>query len=97
MQETLWKNNLTCVKDITVIRVNFIIIVTLVPEEEKVGGVTYVSNFVNVVSRVRFSIPSQISMRFCMLFISAQLLAKKLKLRHNISFFLQQSILSPHL
>jgi hypothetical protein len=38
-------------KDITMIHVNFIIIVTVVPEE-KIGGITYISNFVNVESRV---------------------------------------------
>jgi hypothetical protein len=80
-------NNLNCVKDVPKMHVNVFITVTVVPEE-KIGGIIYVSNFVNVESRVWFSIPTQSSMRFCMLLISAsrQRLAHNVKLRHNISF-----------
>jgi hypothetical protein len=44
MQETLWKNNLICVNDLPMIHVHFIVIVTVVPEE-KIEGITFVSNF----------------------------------------------------
>ena len=81
------ENNLNC-EDIPKMHVNVFITVTLFPEE-KIGGITYVSNFVNVESRVWLSIPTQSSMRFCMFLISAyrQLLAHNVKSLHNISFF----------
>jgi hypothetical protein len=40
MKDTLWKNNLNCVKDVPMIYINFIISVTIVFEKKKIGGIT---------------------------------------------------------
>jgi len=49
MKETLWKNNLNCVKDVPMIHLNFITILIVV-FDCKIGGLTLVLTFILMIN-----------------------------------------------